>query len=874
MKLKLKKIHFEFKKPTVGQWIWFGVAVVIIAFITYIVIRLIPREEEDKTQFTYYEYKEPDPSFELPQYILENDKIKFELNPSTTQFTVTQKDDGHVWYSNPQTAALDPIALPKEKNYMNSTLLLTFSTENGVTDTSDTSSFSVDRKFYNVTNNGDSIQVDYIVGDVERTYIYPMALTGERMDELADQMTASNKNLMLQYYRKYDIDNLMATDNADELLAKYPALSEDYVYVIRDTVPEYMKEKIESIFKDVGYTEADYAEDLKMYSGGKVKEVPMFNVTIIYRIDGSSLDVEIPFEKISFRKAYPLTKLTVLPYMGAGTTEDKGFLFVPEGGGAIINFNNGKDKQNAYYSDIYGWDYGLYRDAVVNETRNNFPVFGVSSGDSSFISILEKGASYGGINADVSGRYNSVNTVNTVYRMVHSEQYDVSSKSNNAEFAYENNLPEGEEILQSYTFIDTGSYVDMAHAYRDYLVETEGIEQQVEQETPTAVEIVGAVDKIQQIAGFPKSRPYELTSNEKAGEIIEALKSNGFKNMYIKLSGFINGGVKQKVLTKTKFVSCIGGKGEFKKMVEKESAGQRLYIDGMVQYAKENKVGDGFLMYRDSARYVSSELTRLYEYSPVWYGKNKEQKVYFLVRPDYAQRMTENLADIASTYGLAGVSFRDNGKDLSGDYNEDRHVSREQAKAMQAESMKNMNANNLGVMVNSGNDYVLPYVDCITDMDYIGTKYLIIDEHIPFYQLAIHGYVNYTGKAVNIAPDANEAVLDAAAYGGGLQFAFTGKSAEALQDTTYTEYHGAGFDAWKDYASKIYSRFNSELAHVYNLDMTGYNNINAFVSETTYSDGTIVYVNRGNEAFTTEDGTEVPAEDYVVTTGSAASDDS
>src|SRR5574344_2460044 len=346
--MKLKKIHFTFKKPTVGQWIWIGVGVVLVAFITYIVIRLIPDESPDTTQFVYYEYKEPDPSFDAPQYILENDNLKFELDPNTTHFTVTQKATGRVWYSNPQNAANDSIALPKEKNYMDSTLLLTFSTENGVTDTYDTSSFSVDRKFYNVTNNGDSIQVDYIVGDVERTYIYPMALTGERMDEFADQMTASNKNLMLQYYRKYDIDNLMATDNADDLLAKYPALEEDYVYVIRDTVPEYMKEKIEAIFRTVGYTEADYAEDLKMYSGGVVKEVPMFNVTVIYKIDGSSLDVEIPVEKISYRKTYPITKLTVLPYMGAAGTADEGFLFVPEGGGAIIDFNNGKNRQNAY----------------------------------------------------------------------------------------------------------------------------------------------------------------------------------------------------------------------------------------------------------------------------------------------------------------------------------------------------------------------------------------------------------------------------------------------------------------------------------------------------------------------------------------------
>jgi hypothetical protein len=868
--MKLKKIHFTFKKPTVGQWIWIGVGVVLVAFITYIVIRLIPDESPDTTQFVYYEYKEPDPSFDAPQYILENDNLKFELDPNTTHFTVTQKATGRVWYSNPQNAANDSIALPKEKNYMDSTLLLTFSTENGVTDTYDSSSFSVQRKFYQVTNNGDSIQVDYIVGDVERTYIIPMALTEERMDTFTDQMSNGDKNLVLQYYRKYDIDNLTATDNEDQLLAKYPVLNEDNVYVIRDTVPEYMKEKIESVFKGINYTYEDYQEDLKMYSGANAKEVPMFNVTILYKLDGNSLDVEIPFDKISCKKAYPLTKLSVLPYMGASGTEDKGFLFVPEGGGALIDFNNGKNKQNAYYSDIYGWDYCLDRDAVVNETRNNFPVFGVAYSDSSFISILEKGVSYAGINADVSGRYNSVNNVYAAYKMIHSEQYDVSSKSNNSEFAYEASLPEDEEIAQRYTFVNSGSYVDMAHAYRDYLVSSENLARQQSDSTPAAVEIVGAVDKIQQVAGFPKSRPFELTTYEKTGEILNALDAAGFKNMYVRLSGFVNGGIKQKVLTKVKFIKCLGGKSEFKKLAESQAENHKLYLDGMVQYAKENKVGDGFLMYRDSARFVSSELTRLYEYSPIWYGKDKTQTLFYLVRPDYAARMTEHLVATAEKYGVAGVSFRDNGKDLSADYNEDRRVSREQVKNLQRDSMKSIKDEKLGIMVTSGNDYSLQYADCVTDMDYRGTKYLILDETVPFYQLAIHGYVNYTGKAVNLAPDANEAVLDAAAFGGGLYFVFTGENAEALQDTMYTEYYGSGFDAWKDYASKLYARYNGSLAQVFGEEMTDYKNINAFVSKTVYSDGTTVYVNRGNEPYVVEDGTNVPAEDYVVQHASAA----
>lgn len=868
MKLKLKKIHFEFKKPTVGQWIWFGVAVVFIAFITYIVIRLIPHEEPDTTKFVNYEYEEPDAFFGAPEYKLESDSLVFELDPNTTHFTVTQKNTGRVWNSNPVDSMWDTVALPKEQNAMNSTLLLTYSTENGVDDTYDTSSYSVDKKYYEVLNNGDSIQVNYMIGDFEKTYMIPMALTQERMESFTDQMTQTNANLALQYYKRIDIDNLSPTDNKDELLAKYPVLAEDNVYVIRDSVPEYMKEKIESLFADVGYTNEDYEEDLKMYSNQKVEDVPMFNVSVYYKLEGDTLSVEIPFDQISYKKSFPLVKMAVLPYFGAAGANDKGFMFVPEGGGAIINFNNGKNKQNSYYSDIYGWDYAQDRDAVVTETHNTFPVFGMSYGDSSFITILEDGKSYAGINADVSGRLNSYNYVYANYKMVHFEQYDVSDKSTNAEFAYEKNLPAGEKIIQNYKFIDSGSYVDMAHSYGDYLVNKYELEPCADETTPVNVEIVGAVDKVQQVMGFPKTLPYELTTYSKAGQIIDELNKMELggedSNMRVKLSGFMNGGVKQSVLTKTKFISALGGKGGFKKFAKSQKEKNRLYIDGMVEYAKNNKLGDGFQMYRDSARFVSSELVRLYDYSPIWYGKDKDQKVYYLVKPSFAERMTDNLKGVVTKYGLSGISFFDVGNELSADYDDDNPVSREQVRAMQEDWLAN-NGENCGYMINGGNDYAIPYVDTINNMNYRGTQYLIVDELIPFYQMAIHGYIDYTGKAVNISPDANDAVLQAAAYGGGLSFIFTGSDTEKIQDTSYTQYFGTGFDTWKQKAEEIYSRFNKELGNVFVQKMESYQNLSSFVSKTVYQDGTAVYVNRGAEAFTTEDGVSVPAEDYVVT---------
>lgn len=858
-----KKTQFKFKAPTVGGWIRIGIWVLILAFLTYIVIRLIPDESPDNTKFEYYTYKEPDPLFDPPEYVMENDKLRFELDPETTHFTLTQKDTGRVWYSNPVNLENDPRALIKEKYYMNSTLLLTYSTENGVNNTYDSFSYSVDRDYYTIEFADGGIKVNYIIGDVERVYIIPMAKTEDAMDEWLDKMKKKDSNIVKQYYRKYDIDNLNAQDDKNKLLAQYPMLKEENVYVIRDTTPEYMKERIETIFAENGYDNEMYEKDLEMYAGGKSKNNPMFNVSITYKLDGNMLDVDIPFETITFKKDYPLIKLAVLPYFGAAEEKDEGFLFVPEGGGALINFNNTKNRQNSYYADVYGWNYATTRKTVVNETRNSFPVFGIAYEDSSFISILDDGASYGGIYADISGRLNSYNYAYAAYDMAHYEQYDISSKSNNSEFAYERNLPAGEKILQKYVFVDSGNYVDMAKTYGKYLEKEYKLKEKKQTDTPLAVEIIGAVDKVQSVLGFPKSRPYALTTYSEATDILNEMDSLGFKNMHVKLSGQFNKGIDQRVLTSFNLINKLGGKKEFKKFIDDNSS-RKLYLDGQVTYAKKNKLFDGFMMYRDSARFVSDEMCRLYPYSPIFYSRVKDpDDLYFLVKPAFTIKMLNKFVDSTEKYGLPGISFRDFGEELSCDFNEDRLVSREKMKKIQCDSFKDIKNRKLGLMINNGNDYALPYTDFITNMDFTGTKYLITDERIPFYQIAIHGLVPYTGEAVNLAPSATQAVLNAAAYGGGLYFVFTEKSTEYLQETAYSEYYGAGFHEWKDFAKNIYTRFNKELGGIYNKKITDFENITQFVSRTEYEDGTVVYVNRGNVP-ADMGGFSIPAEDYLV----------
>ena len=227
--------------------------------------------------------------------------------------------------------------------------------------------------------------------------------------------------------------------------------------------------------------------------------------------------------------------------------------------------------------------------------------------------------------------------------------------------------------------------------------------------------------------------------------------------------------------------------------------------------------------------------------------------------------MIDNLGEAAGKYGAYGVPLRDIGYQLSADYNQKALVTRQTALNMQLESVEQMKDDGLGIMVNMGNDYMLGAADFITNMDLNGSVYTIIDETVPFYQIAIHGYVDYAGKALNLSGDCQEELLKSAEYGAGLYFTFADAEPTVLQNTYYTQYFGANYDSWKERMMEIYSRYNEELGDIYAERIVDHEILEDGVARTTYENGTNVYVNYNVTDYRTNDGIVIPARDYLVT---------
>lgn len=838
--------------------IWAVVLLALVALTHFIILPLFDTSGEGEGHdVEVYGYEETDAEWKL-----ENENLLLTMDPATTHFTVTDKRTGKVWASSPEQADKDPLALPVEKNKLLSAFTLTYSTKAGMKTTFSSNEFSVQNGVYALEMVEDGIRVNYSVGKIKRTFVIPPAITDERMQVFLEKMTSKQKKDVKEYYREYNIDKLRKTDNKDELLQMYPDLAEQHVWVLRDTTKDYLREKLQDYFEAAGYTKEDLELDQSRINVTTTNTAAIFNVSMVYRLEGNDLVVELPLDAIDFNVDYPLTSLTVLPAFGAGSTQDKGFLLVPDGAGAIINFNNGKVSQRSYYADLYGWDWGSIRKQVSNETRNNFPVFGLSTEQGSFICLLEEGAAWAGVNADISGRYTSYNTVNASYTIIHGDAYDVSERTNNAVYMFEQQVPQG-AIRQRYRFLTENGYMDMADAYRDYLqAKYPEMNRETSGKTPVMVEMVGAIDKVQQRFGVPTNVPIAMTTYKQAAELLQKLVAADVGDLSVRYAGWMNGGLNQKILNKVKLVKELGSEADLKALTKAaKDANVPLYLDGLTQYARDSGLMQGFISFRDAARFTTREEAELPEYSSIWYGSPSWRETYYLIKPTLAMQAADILSQSAADYGATGVSFRDLGSMLSADYDGKDLTTRVQAQAQQVEKLKELRAKGQNVMIRQGNDYAAVYADMVTDMDFDGSQYGIIDAYVPFYPMALHGTVPYTGEAINLADDGEELILRSAEMGAGLQLSLMANGVRDLQDTWFSAYYGADaafLDEWMD----VIREYDAQMSGTFNQRMTGHVR-QGNVAVTSYENGTRVYVNFGYEAETL-DGVEVPARSYTV----------
>lgn len=787
------------------------------------------------------------------ELVAETEHLELYLSASNAEFAVKEKGNGYIWYSNPAERANDPIANAENKSLMSAQIALTFINDKGQSAQYDTYKDSVSEDQFTIEKTESGFKVVYEIGKESQS-----------LDQVPQRISSERFHSLI-------LDKLSEDDRRD-IEKRFKYIEEEDVYERRDnTFSKLTLERTLRYFEEVGYTEEDVAFDNEEHGALLEEEAsdPSFTIPLLVEIEEDQLVVTIDGEEIEFLDAFPINELRVLPFFGAANTEQSGYIFVPDGSGALIELNNGKGAYESFAQRIYGFDEvepmtHLRRRTVSESIR--MPVFGMKQDDHAFLAIVEEGDAIGIINADVSDDINSYNSVYSSFIIKQSEPITLQGgdQSNTAYAIQKGEFTDTIKIRYSFMDNEEANYVGMAKRYQQYLVEKYNWEPLNDDSVSFYLELTGSILKRKSFLGIPYRSLHPLTTFEQGEEIVKELLDADIDNIKVRYSGWFNRGVNHKIPTKVNVDRVLGGeKGlkEFNEFLTKHNV--ELYPD--VAFSIVYKNSFGFSPTKHASRFISREVAERYPINPATYRRSQDRSSYYLLSPDHLGRSVDGFLEDYEKLNINNVSLRDLGEKINADFREKKVISREQSKIIADEQLRNIHDHIPNVMSSGGNALVLPYTKEIVNAPTNSSHFNITDKAIPFYQLVLHGYINYAGEPINLSVDQDIKyhLLKSLETGSNIYFSWFYEDGSEIKDTEFNHLFSSNYKLWIDDAKQMYQEVNNVLKDVQGENITAHHELARGVYETTYGDKLTIIVNY-NDTPVTVDGITIEAEDYII----------
>ena len=123
--------------------------------------------------------------------------------------------------------------------------------------------------------------------------------------------------------------------------------------------------------------------------------------------------------------------------------------------------------------------------------------------------------------------------------------------------------------------------------------------------------------------------------------------------------------------------------------------------------------------------------------------------------------------------------------------------------------------------------------------------YTMTGTDVPFIQIALHGLVEYTESAHNLADDPNVQFLRILETGAMPYYLLTWSESTVFLDTTFNTIYSSNFYTWNETAIKDYKTLSSVFNGYCDKEITDHEIITENVRSTVYGDSLKVVVNEG-----------------------------
>lgn len=562
-----------------------------------------------------------------------------------------------------------------------------------------------------------------------------------------------------------------------------------------------------------------------------------------------------------------------------------GYYLVPNGSGSLINLNSkNSDGVNDYNERVYGSDDVLFDSEIrVHETESvKLPVYGLHSNNKDMFVILKRGESLAEIhvqtaNDETCKSGESLTNYNTVYSRYYLRAETEVKMSTTDSFIVWNDDIFDTQITQLYCFLteENSGYSGMANYYRDYLVEQGELvksESTDEENAALYLDIIGAVKGDVQTLGITHESVIPMTTFKQAEEILNNYYNDNINNIVVNYQGWMNDGYYHETPDSISVIRKLGGKSDLETLTSLvESKGGKVYGDMAIQHVTFS--AEEFNYNLEAARVYGNGYTAAYgKTSPNTYSNAASigypSNLYDVLSSKYLPRYVESALDEMADIEMSGISYRDLGSVVYSDMKKTKVIHREHSKEIIEAMLAKSAEQSENIMLNGALAYTFAYADDIINAPIGDNNYKYVDTEVPFYEMVIHGYINYSGKAINLSADTTsvENILECVEYGASPHFTFTYQPSTDMKYTALNDKYATNYVNWVDESKAIYNEVNTVLSKVTSSSIISHEIIegtNNLVRKVTYDNGLVVFINYSGSDVTV-DGYKVPAKNFVV----------
>jgi len=579
------------------------------------------------------------------------------------------------------------------------------------------------------------------------------------------------------------------------------------------------------------------------------------SITLLLRVmlEDTGVSVEIPFDSISEADpAYKLGQLYVYPFLGytRGATTP-GYMFIPDGSGSLIRFAETTKATNMYYGRYYGADLGMlaempYDPTVNRAMRISVPVYGLVHGEkeNGYIAIVEKGASYGEIQAHPAG---IITNFNFIYNMfVYNQSYFQATNRSGAGVTTLQQKTNAFDVKIHYRFLtgENSDYVGMARSYQQYLVERGQLKKVADEGNDIGIKLEFLGGEKEKVLFWWRLIP--MTTVEQMAAILDALE---VKNPDVVYYGWQPLGASSMPPKSLKIDGGLGSLDQLRELVDKvqlEGGNFALYLNPQAALYQES----GYSPRYDLAMAITNVNM---------IGYNRSTVNYFLNDEAVNQRFSNLNADVTSRLN-AGLALDGIGTTLYSDFKSGNFLTREEAIGRYRALM---GANPGRKAFYLPNDYMFGSMDAYYDMPLSNNGYIYTNEAVPFLQIALSGYIPYFGPAMNFSSDPQTDLLRHVDYGVYPSFFLTQEVTGKIINTHSSWLYTSSYQQWGGEINQTYQWLNALLGPVKSQSIIARETLADGVVAVTYENGKQILVNYTDRPFNAG-GTVVNAKDAII----------